>query len=234
MQGSDDAPRAQPKLARPTGPPPSCPRCHAGPEHTRFAFFNNKNPDQPRYYCKACQRHWTAGGTLRQVETGAGKRSTRSVNKSRSSRRDSSRLQPADGNDEYMPGDGAEQAGAARDAVASRPPRTRPVRASMQTSGGDTSTSIDVGGPMSGGERFRSSEQTQSLQPATQSGPEGGQHAQVRCSYLQHAVVSLFVPLPSQPARAAHGWKTLACTVIYDLAHGKLLLLGTGSVRSCA
>ena len=36
--------------------------------------YNNYNKNQPRYYCKACQRHWTEGGVLRKVETGAGRR----------------------------------------------------------------------------------------------------------------------------------------------------------------
>ena len=33
--------------------------------------------DQPRYYCQACQRHWTDGGSLRVVAAGASKRAPR-------------------------------------------------------------------------------------------------------------------------------------------------------------
>ena len=29
-------------VGRPDGPSPSCPRCHAGPQSTKFAFYNNK------------------------------------------------------------------------------------------------------------------------------------------------------------------------------------------------
>eukprot|EP00892_Ulva_mutabilis_P007366 jgi/Ulvmu1/5000/UM021_0017.1 len=73
--GSSKANR--PKLPRPEGPPPQCPRCNADTINTKFCYYNNYNINQPRYYCKACQRHWTDGGTLRKVETGAGKRNSR-------------------------------------------------------------------------------------------------------------------------------------------------------------
>ncbi|KAI5071146.1 hypothetical protein GOP47_0013397 [Adiantum capillus-veneris] len=49
-----------------------CPRCNS--TETKFCYFNNYNVNQPRHFCKHCQRYWTAGGTLRNVPVGAGKR----------------------------------------------------------------------------------------------------------------------------------------------------------------
>jgi hypothetical protein len=41
---------------------------------TKFCYFNNYNVNQPRHFCKGCQRYWTAGGALRNVPVGAGRR----------------------------------------------------------------------------------------------------------------------------------------------------------------
>lgn len=49
-----------------------CPRCKS--LQTKFCYFNNCNVNQPRYFCKNCQRYWTAGGTVRNVPVGAGRR----------------------------------------------------------------------------------------------------------------------------------------------------------------
>lgn len=49
-----------------------CPRCDS--LETKFCYFNNYNVNQPRYFCKNCQRYWTAGGTIRNVPVGAGRR----------------------------------------------------------------------------------------------------------------------------------------------------------------
>ncbi|XP_042439566.1 dof zinc finger protein 5-like [Zingiber officinale] len=49
-----------------------CPRCRSS--ETKFCYFNNYNVNQPRHFCKACHRYWTAGGTLRNVPVGAGRR----------------------------------------------------------------------------------------------------------------------------------------------------------------
>ncbi|RZC16907.1 cyclic dof factor 3-like [Glycine soja] len=49
-----------------------CPRCNS--MDTKFCYYNNYNVNQPRYFCKACQRYWTAGGTMRNVPVGAGRR----------------------------------------------------------------------------------------------------------------------------------------------------------------
>ncbi|CAL0306453.1 unnamed protein product [Lupinus luteus] len=49
-----------------------CPRCKS--METKFCYFNNYNVNQPRHFCRGCQRYWTAGGTLRHVPIGAGRR----------------------------------------------------------------------------------------------------------------------------------------------------------------
>ncbi|XP_062091644.1 cyclic dof factor 3-like [Humulus lupulus] len=49
-----------------------CPRCNS--LETKFCYFNNYNVNQPRHFCKNCQRYWTAGGTIRNVPVGAGRR----------------------------------------------------------------------------------------------------------------------------------------------------------------
>eukprot|EP00250_Pteridium_aquilinum_P010670 c19553_g1_i1 orf=39-1622(-) len=52
--------------------PVACPRCHS--LNTKFCYFNNYNVKQPRHFCRECQRYWTAGGSLRNVPVGAGRR----------------------------------------------------------------------------------------------------------------------------------------------------------------
>ncbi|XP_072967864.1 dof zinc finger protein 5-like [Typha angustifolia] len=52
-----------------------CPRCRS--RETKFCYFNNYNVNQPRHFCKACHRYWTAGGALRNVPVGAGRRKNR-------------------------------------------------------------------------------------------------------------------------------------------------------------
>ncbi|XP_062196539.1 cyclic dof factor 2-like [Phragmites australis] len=49
-----------------------CPRCNS--METKFCYFNNYSVNQPRHYCRNCQRYWTAGGTMRNVPVGAGRR----------------------------------------------------------------------------------------------------------------------------------------------------------------
>ncbi|CAI9787955.1 unnamed protein product [Fraxinus pennsylvanica] len=41
---------------------------------TKFCYFNNYNVNQPRHFCKGCQRYWTSGGALRNVPVGSGRR----------------------------------------------------------------------------------------------------------------------------------------------------------------
>ncbi|KAI4368170.1 hypothetical protein MLD38_016757 [Melastoma candidum] len=52
-----------------------CPRC--GSTNTKFCYYNNYNKSQPRHFCKACKRHWTKGGTLRNVPVGGGRKNKR-------------------------------------------------------------------------------------------------------------------------------------------------------------
>ncbi|KAK6917678.1 Zinc finger, Dof-type [Dillenia turbinata] len=52
-----------------------CPRCKS--TETKFCYFNNYNVNQPRHFCKGCQRYWTAGGALRNVPVGAGRRKSK-------------------------------------------------------------------------------------------------------------------------------------------------------------
>ncbi|KAH7664411.1 Bacteriochlorophyll A protein [Dioscorea alata] len=54
----------------------ACPRCQS--TNTKFCYFNNYNKSQPRHFCKACRRHWTNGGTLRNVPVGGGRKNKRS------------------------------------------------------------------------------------------------------------------------------------------------------------
>ncbi|CAK7350641.1 unnamed protein product [Dovyalis caffra] len=55
--------------------PLKCPRCES--TNTKFCYYNNYNKSQPRHFCKACKRHWTKGGTLRNVPVGGGRKNKR-------------------------------------------------------------------------------------------------------------------------------------------------------------
>ncbi|XP_009125111.1 cyclic dof factor 2 [Brassica rapa] len=54
-----------------------CPRCNS--METKLCYYNNYNVNQPRHFCKKCQRYWTAGGTMRNVPVGAGRRKNKSL-----------------------------------------------------------------------------------------------------------------------------------------------------------
>ncbi|KAH6775259.1 TARGET OF MONOPTEROS 6 [Perilla frutescens var. hirtella] len=60
---------------QPPPPPPRCPRCDSS--NTKFCYYNNYSLSQPRYFCKACRRYWTQGGTLRNVPIGGGCRKSK-------------------------------------------------------------------------------------------------------------------------------------------------------------
>jgi hypothetical protein len=60
-----------------SAPPLPCPRCRS--RNTKFCYFNNYNVNQPRHFCRDCHRYWTAGGALRNVPVGAGRRKNRSL-----------------------------------------------------------------------------------------------------------------------------------------------------------
>ncbi|MCD7457742.1 hypothetical protein HAX54_036044 [Datura stramonium] len=77
-------PRSQNSMPEPPSlrrqPPPKpeplkCPRCDS--INTKFCYYNNYNKSQPRHYCKGCKRHWTEGGTLRNVPVGGGRKNKR-------------------------------------------------------------------------------------------------------------------------------------------------------------
>ncbi|MQL93803.1 hypothetical protein Taro_026451 [Colocasia esculenta] len=57
------------------GPHLRCPRCNS--TNTKFCYYNNYSRVQPRHLCKACRRHWTEGGTLRNVPVGGGRKAKR-------------------------------------------------------------------------------------------------------------------------------------------------------------
>lgn len=52
-----------------------CPRCNS--MDTKFCYYNNYNLNQPRHLCRKCQRYWTAGGTMRNIPVGAGRRKSK-------------------------------------------------------------------------------------------------------------------------------------------------------------
>jgi len=70
-QGKPQQQQQKPALKKPDKLAP-CPRCDS--LDTKFCYYNNYNVNQPRHFCKHCQRYWTAGGTLRNVPVGAGRR----------------------------------------------------------------------------------------------------------------------------------------------------------------
>ncbi|KAK1260313.1 Dof zinc finger protein DOF5.8 [Acorus gramineus] len=59
--------------------PIKCPRCES--TNTKFCYYNNYNRSQPRHFCKACRRHWTNGGTLRNIPVGGTRKATTNPNK---------------------------------------------------------------------------------------------------------------------------------------------------------
>ncbi|KAL9239602.1 hypothetical protein vseg_013911 [Gypsophila vaccaria] len=69
-----------------------CPRCDS--TYTKFCYYNNYNLSQPRYFCKACRRYWTKGGSLRNVPVGGGCRKNK---KSSTSSKKSNTDQPHPG-----------------------------------------------------------------------------------------------------------------------------------------
>lgn len=67
-----DQPDVQEKVLKKPDKILPCPRCNS--LDTKFCYYNNYNVNQPRHFCKNCQRYWTAGGTMRNVPVGAGRR----------------------------------------------------------------------------------------------------------------------------------------------------------------
>ncbi|PKU64206.1 dof zinc finger protein 3-like isoform X1 [Dendrobium catenatum] len=52
-----------------------CPRCES--TNTKFCYYNNYSRSQPRHFCRVCRRHWTEGGTLRNIPVGGGRKNKR-------------------------------------------------------------------------------------------------------------------------------------------------------------
>ncbi|CBI15214.3 unnamed protein product, partial [Vitis vinifera] len=71
-KGQSDSPDSQEKTLKKPDKILPCPRCNS--MDTKFCYYNNYNINQPRHFCKSCQRYWTAGGTMRNVPVGAGRR----------------------------------------------------------------------------------------------------------------------------------------------------------------
>ncbi|KAI3759291.1 hypothetical protein L6452_06994 [Arctium lappa] len=67
-----DTANSQPKTLKKPDKLLPCPRCDS--INTKFCYYNNSNINQPRHFCKSCQRYWTAGGTMRNMPVGAGRR----------------------------------------------------------------------------------------------------------------------------------------------------------------
>ncbi|KAG2683716.1 hypothetical protein I3843_10G046000 [Carya illinoinensis] len=63
--------------------PLKCPRCDS--TNTKFCYYNNYNQSQPRHFCRTCKRHWTKGGTLRNVPVGGGRKNNKRLKKSTTS-----------------------------------------------------------------------------------------------------------------------------------------------------
>ncbi|KAL6845538.1 hypothetical protein ACP4OV_025033 [Aristida adscensionis] len=74
-QQQQETAEARAAAAASSAPPLPCPRCRS--RNTKFCYFNNYNVNQPRHFCKDCHRYWTAGGALRNVPIGAGRRKNR-------------------------------------------------------------------------------------------------------------------------------------------------------------
>ncbi|KAM1347536.1 hypothetical protein ACFX13_037513 [Malus domestica] len=72
--------------------PHGCPRCQS--MNTKFCYYNNYSLSQPRYFCKACRRYWTQGGTLRNVPVGGGCRKGKRAKGGSSSASASRTVQP--------------------------------------------------------------------------------------------------------------------------------------------
>ncbi|XP_047318545.1 dof zinc finger protein DOF3.1-like [Impatiens glandulifera] len=71
----DELPDRIQRQEQPAAPTLECPRCRS--INTKFCYYNNYNKSQPRHFCKACKRHWTKGGTLRNLPVGGGRKNKR-------------------------------------------------------------------------------------------------------------------------------------------------------------
>lgn len=74
-KGENETPNSQEKHLKKPDKILPCPRCNS--MDTKFCYYNNYNINQPRHFCKSCQRYWTSGGTMRNVPVGAGRRKSK-------------------------------------------------------------------------------------------------------------------------------------------------------------
>ncbi|XP_031498771.1 cyclic dof factor 1-like [Nymphaea colorata] len=73
---TEKTPKTKSPTVRPGEETPTpCPRCNS--LDTRFCYYNNYDVEQPRHFCKACQRFWTIGGSMRDLPVGSGRRKRR-------------------------------------------------------------------------------------------------------------------------------------------------------------
>ncbi|KAL6192773.1 hypothetical protein ACLB2K_033859 [Fragaria x ananassa] len=79
---SDETSSSQDKTLKKPDKILPCPRCNS--MDTKFCYYNNYNVNQPRHFCKNCQRYWTAGGIMRNVPVGAGRRKNKNASSSAS------------------------------------------------------------------------------------------------------------------------------------------------------
>lgn len=113
------------------------------------------SPIVQRYYCKQCERHWTAGGTLRKVEAGAGRRNPRKKPAQRGKgSRSRSKATPfksagSECGDESAPADPSPEAApqASPGAYSAEPPMTRapPLRQQWPGKVGPAESTAGVG-----------------------------------------------------------------------------------------
>ncbi|KAI4343145.1 hypothetical protein MLD38_027681 [Melastoma candidum] len=73
----------------------NCPRCNS--TNTKFCYYNNYSLTQPRYFCKACRRYWTDGGSLRNIPVGGGSRKNKRSSSSSSSKKLPGLVNPSTG-----------------------------------------------------------------------------------------------------------------------------------------
>ncbi|KAG4401044.1 hypothetical protein AAZX31_07G178600 [Glycine max] len=75
MRKQQQQQQQQQQQTQPNSESLKCPRCDS--TNTKFCYYNNYNKSQPRHFCRACKRHWTKGGTLRNVPVGGGRKNKR-------------------------------------------------------------------------------------------------------------------------------------------------------------
>ncbi|KAJ3682805.1 hypothetical protein LUZ60_013032 [Juncus effusus] len=78
----------------------NCPRCDS--TNTKFCYYNNYSLSQPRYFCKACRRYWTKGGSLRNVPVGGGSRKNKRLNSNLNTNRSSFLKKPLESNPVFV------------------------------------------------------------------------------------------------------------------------------------